>query len=195
MADPPAAADCELIADGFLGQPANSISSLAFVVVGVVLLRRRPVLAWAAIAVGVGSALFHGPMPSWAKWAHDVSLAGLLVALAWERRPTRLAAAIGVLGVLFAVVPESAVAVTGALAVVTMAVLARTVKPTRWHVVALLLVSAGIVTTALSRTDGPLCAPDSVWQGHAAWHLLGAAGLWAWARADALRSGSAAATE
>ena len=185
MGDPPAAADCELIGDGFWGQPVNSISSLAFVAVGAVLMRTRPVLAWAAIAVGVGSALFHGPMPSWAKWAHDVSLAGLLVALAWERRPTWVAGAIGVLGVLFAVAPESAVAVTGALAVVTLAVMARKVKPTGWHVVALLLVLSGIAITALSRSDGPLCTPDSVWQGHAAWHLLGAAGLWAWVRADA----------
>ena len=25
---------------------------------------------------------------------------------------------------------------------------------------------------------GTLCAPESLWQGHAAWHLLGATSLW-----------------
>ncbi|HIF37588.1 MAG: hypothetical protein CXT75_10845 [Methanobacteriota archaeon] len=29
-----------------------------------------------------------------------------------------------------------------------------------------------------SRTDGPLCDPDSLLQGHALWHLLGAVAMW-----------------
>ncbi|MCP4304758.1 MAG: hypothetical protein GY788_07765 [bacterium] len=36
---------------------------------------------------------FHGPMPSWAEWAHDWSLAVLVVALVMERRPWLVAAA------------------------------------------------------------------------------------------------------
>ena len=41
-----------------------------------------------------------------------------------------------------------------------------------------LVLGGGIVWWA-SRTGGPLCAPDSLVQGHAAWHLLAAAATWA----------------
>jgi len=57
--------DCEAIRDAVLGQPANSLSSLAYVAGAAVILRRGgprgPALALAA--VGIGSFLYHGPMP------------------------------------------------------------------------------------------------------------------------------------
>jgi len=90
MIPPPAAGDCELVRDAFLGQPANALSSLAYVVVAAMLWRSRPVLAFATAAVGAGSFLFHGPMPDVAKLVHDGSLLVLAVVLAGEavvRRP------------------------------------------------------------------------------------------------------------
>ncbi len=44
--------------------------------------------------------------------------------------------------------------------------------------VALLL---GFAAFAVSRTGGPLCAPDSWLQGHGVWHVMGAIALGLWA--------------
>ena len=73
--------DCEAVVDGFLGQPVNSLTTLAFVVGGFVVWARgrRPLIAVAMIATGVGSWLFHGPMPSYAQIVHDVTLWLLVV--------------------------------------------------------------------------------------------------------------------
>ncbi len=81
--------DCERIVSGFLNQPTNAISSLAFLVgAGWILIRafRREgttragllVLALAVAANGVGSFALHGPHPSWAQWAHDVAIMAVL---------------------------------------------------------------------------------------------------------------------
>jgi hypothetical protein len=84
------ASDCEALRDGWLGQPVNGLSSLAYVLAGVYVVRRDgpPVPALALGAVGVGSVLYHGPMPPGAELVHDGSLvalaAAILVAL-WRR--------------------------------------------------------------------------------------------------------------
>jgi len=68
--------DCETVADSLLGQPVNSLTALGFVIVGLVLLVRtgRRWVAVGAIGTGIGSFLFHGPMPPGAQTAHDLSL-------------------------------------------------------------------------------------------------------------------------
>jgi hypothetical protein len=48
---------------------------------------------------------------------------------------------------------------------------------------ALALAAAGAAGWWLGRTASPWCDPDSLLQGHAAWHLLGAAALACWALA------------
>ncbi len=172
-----------MIRAGLLGQPVNSLSSLAFVVVGLGIMRSRPILGGAACAVGIGSFLFHGPMPDWAQWVHDVSLAVLIVALVWETRPLLVAVVATVLGAGFAAWPGMAVAATAALAaaaVVTLILLERS-----FPTLPITLFIAGAILTALSRTGGPLCSPDSLAQGHAAWHGLGAAAVWTWSRRPA----------
>ncbi|HEY8526841.1 MAG TPA: hypothetical protein VIL48_17855 [Acidimicrobiales bacterium] len=99
------ASDCEALRGGWLGQPANALSSLAYVAAGAFLLRRGaptgPALAVAA--AGVGSLLYHGPMPPGAELAHDgslIALAGVGLVVAWRRRrlprpPARALAAFG----------------------------------------------------------------------------------------------------
>ena len=82
------AGDCERIVDGMLNQPVNTISCLAFVVAGVlvlVLVRRQHsmeapdvLIAGMLILTGFGSAAFHGFGGRVAIWVHDASLAGLL---------------------------------------------------------------------------------------------------------------------
>ncbi|HKQ01713.1 MAG TPA: hypothetical protein VJ735_15415, partial [Actinomycetes bacterium] len=51
------------------------------------------------------------------------------------------------------------------------------------YLAALGAAAAGAVCWWAGRTASPLCDPDSVLQGHAAWHLLGAAALACWALA------------
>lgn len=81
------ASDCETIREDVLAQPANTISSAAYVVVGLLLvlraLRHRGEDAWPQAAyglalggVGIGSIAFHGPRPSTAQLLHD----GMIVA-------------------------------------------------------------------------------------------------------------------
>ena len=185
MSRAPAAADCELIGDGFLGQSANSISSLTFVLVGLLLVQRRPVLGWAAIAVGIGSFLFHGPMPGWAEWAHDVSLAMVPVAIAFEARPRVVLVIAGLVAVVFGLWLGVAEVVT-AILVIEAGVIVWSRRKTvsiRPAALAIALLAAGALVSVLSRTNGQLCDPDSLLQGHALWHVLGASALWVWAKA------------
>jgi hypothetical protein len=182
----PIPSDCEVLRDGFLGQPVNALTSLAFVVVGMVLLRSRPVLGVLACLVGVGSFLFHGPMPAWAEWAHDVSLTLLAIGLVLEQRPRLVALSAVVLGAGLAVFLEAAELVTLTIAAVAAAVLTTRImpNPSRSQRAAIGLLAAGALIALLSRTGGPLCAPSSVVLGHGIWHLMGAAALWVWARSE-----------
>lgn len=205
--------DCEHIGQGLLAQPVNTLSSLAYVVAGIVLLRRalvapsspRLVLAvYAATvaAVGVGSIAFHGPMPSWGHFAHDLSIAAVLsfvigydVALV-RGAGTRVAlmgfgGLLGVNAVVLAVSPDASNALDSVLivaAVVAEVVVARSPKrvaaadgrvrgPSFWIAGAAAL-AVGAVLNALGRTDAPLCEPDSLVQLHALWHVLTALVLW-----------------
>lgn len=78
-----AASDCERIRPGLIGQPANTVSSLAFVAAAIPIWRvgRRWRLVAAALAFeGVGSVAYHGPGGRTAKALHDFGLVALGVA-------------------------------------------------------------------------------------------------------------------
>jgi Ceramidase len=205
--------DCEHIGQGLLAQPVNTLSSLAYVVAGIVLLWRalvarsspRVVLAVYAVmvvAVGLGSIAFHGPMPSWGHFAHDLSIAAVLsfvigydVALV-RGAGTRVAltgfgALLGVSAVVLAVSPDASTALDSVLvvaAVVAEVVVDRSPKrvaaahgPVRgrsFWIAGAAALAVGAVLNALGRTDAPLCEPDSLVQLHALWHVLTALVLW-----------------
>ena len=180
-----AAADCEFIRDGFFGQPVNSVTTGALILAGFIVLR-RPSVRWVGIgliATGLGSLLFHGPMPAGAEWAHDVTLAWLIVLVAgvgrrWERW-TRLPA-LAFIGLLFAVVPGIADLLTVAVTAATIILLISedrsfaTIGP-------LALLGATAVLGRLGATGWPLCQPDSVLQTHGVWHVGAAAAVAWWA--------------
>ena len=139
-----ALSDCEEIRPGWLGQPANALSSLAFVAAAVPIWRvsRRPGRrAWALVAAasafeGIGSVLYHGPGTRSGKVVHDVGLVAL-------------------------------VAATAAVAIEDPA----GARPTP---VATGLTLAAVAVHTLSRTGGPLCSCKSPLQGHAIFHVLAA---------------------
>lgn len=180
-----AAADCELIGPGILGQPVNTITTLALVVAGGTLLT-RPRLRWVGIgliATGVGSFLFHGPMPAASEWAHDVSLAWLILLVAglgrswesWTRIPGLTA-----LAILFAVFPGVADPVA---VVITAVALILILKDDRsvGTIAPLALLGVAAILGRLGATGGPLCDPDSLFQWHGVWHLAAAGAVTWWA--------------
>ncbi|MGH3668326.1 MAG: hypothetical protein ACRDWF_07090 [Acidimicrobiia bacterium] len=179
-----AAADCEAIGVGFLGQPINALTTLAFVLTGIIVIARRRDGGWIGIgliATGIGSLLFHGPMPPGNEWAHDVTLAWLLTIVAglgsrWERL-THLPA-LAVIGISFAMLPVIADPLAIAMTVVAVISILRRDR-TAATVAPLLLLAAAAVFGRLGATGGPLCDPESLFQPHAVWHL-GAATAVAW---------------
>ncbi|MGH9041930.1 MAG: hypothetical protein ACRDZ3_17050 [Acidimicrobiia bacterium] len=153
-------ADCERIGSGWLDQPANATSSLAFVAVGGLLLVRSAApgahrvslgSAGAALSgVGLASVAYHGPQPAWAGPVHDGTIVGLAVVMAghgvwWLAR--RLGRG-----------REAA-------------------RGGRWWAAAGACGTAGVAAYVVGRTGGMLCHPGSLWQPHAAWHILVAAAL------------------
>jgi peptidoglycan/LPS O-acetylase OafA/YrhL len=142
-----AQSDCEEIRPGLIAQPANTVSSLAFVVAAVPIVRaarrrRRP--AWLAVAAataieGIGSVAYHGPGGRRAKALHDAGL----------------------------------VLLAGALAVAVH----HEGQPRRPRLLSTTLSVAAATLHAASRTGGPLCSCRSPLQGHAVFHVLAAAAL------------------
>lgn len=195
---------CELPRTGeLLLQPANSWSSLGFVAIGSWIMagagtdRSSALTGWpalwlgfTAIVIGVGSMLLHATLTLGGQFA-DVFGMYLLGAftltwalMRWRGLSAASAVAIYVgvaatlIGLLW-VMPETrrwlfAVLLVGAVGVEWW--LARPRRPAVRAVLLLLGLAANGLAFAIwildqSRT---LCAPQSVVQGHAAWHLLGA---------------------
>lgn len=119
--------DCEAIRDGFLSQPSNAISSLAFVLAAAWIAWRATrvrreraelfVLATIVAANGVGSFGFHGPFGASFRWFHDLSAlsiplfvavhdAGLVRGTAIRSRLVGVAAGVAIVGALLAVWPH-----------------------------------------------------------------------------------------
>lgn len=172
-----ASADCEFIRPEWWGQPVNTATTVAFLLAaGVVLWRSRRVWATAAIALtGVGSFLFHGPMPVWSEWAHDVSLAWVIVLVGLTgTRFEKLGTWPALLGLslLFAALPASADPIAVVLTAGAVILVIR--QQTRNVGLALVGLTAGAIVGRLSATGGPWCRPDSWLQGHGLWHLAAA---------------------
>ena len=178
--------DCEAIGSGLLTQPVNAVTSLAFLVAGLVVARRRPdrrEFATLTGLVGVGSFLAHGPRWAGSQFAHDLTLAWVLAAVAADPLPAaHRRVLLGSVAALLAVVPKAATPIAVALAAVAIGrELGGWWGRSRTAFAALGLAAVGSMVGTLSRTGWPWCRPDSLFQGHGVWHLLAAAALAAWA--------------
>lgn len=155
-------------------------------VVGLVITARRPERLWvgvALVATGIGSFLFHGPMPAGSQWAHDVSLAWLLVVVPgvgtrwheWVKLPGLI-----FLATFFALASGFADPVIVILTVIsTVALLKRDRSLATYGPLTLLVLIAGL--GRLGATGWPLCDPGSLLQPHAVWHVGSAAAVMWWA--------------
>jgi hypothetical protein len=189
---------CELYRDtGFFGQPANSVTSLAFVVCGVAIaadrkrgLHRRVPYTLLVIAVGAGSLVQHGPNPDWQAYAHDLPLATLLAYVAADAAADLLGREVSPawwLGVPVAMLPVVAAGPTassitqGGIAAVAIGLnllrARRRPRLRRALIGSTLILGVGaLVGTIGDRTS--LCQPGVLLQGHAFWHLMAALALW-----------------
>jgi hypothetical protein len=180
---PGAAVDCEQILDGWWGQPVNTATCIGFLIGGIVIWRRGVdrVAALLITAIGVGSIAFHGPMPPWGEFVHDVTIVWaltwvILVELGLQRLSPGAFAVTGLLALTPAIADPSQALLATAVLVVQLR--SRDQRPLRLVGVGLLALGALIGT--LSRTGWPLCDPDSLLQGHGFWHLSSAAALTIW---------------
>jgi hypothetical protein len=187
---------CEALHSGLVRQPANMWSSFAFVVVAILTLARPRVrsalglhhaalLSFALIATGLGSAWYHASL-TFAGQVLDVTGMYLIATfLILHRLASRIPAGPGVVVAIHAVVNALLLAIQiwlpPARRVVFAAILAGAIileakSPARGR---------GFLTASVSTMlagfffwlldwSGALCAPDSLAQGHALWHVLGA---------------------
>ena len=189
-------------------QPSNSFSSFGFVFAGflmILLARSRDwvsafpplaasILGVAAIITGVGSVLLHATLTLWGQFfdvlgMYLVSGFFLVAALAkWRgiadrRAMVYYALLCGVLVAILYALPDVRrwlFAVILLAAIILELIFARPRRPqvrTGYYIAGLV---ANIVAFTIWNLDqrGPLCSPDSLMQGHAVWHLLGAVAMW-----------------
>lgn len=195
--------DCETITNTVLAQPVNAYSSLAFSVVGIGIIvwaqsvrgierELRIVFGTILILTGIGSYLFHGPQPPVSQFLHDITfLAALLLilvahlatGLSWSRQALwgAFAAAILVVSVTLFVYPQATntFMVVGVAGVVLAHLVMRRAGPAsrRLLLSAILAMALSVTFFVLGRAGGPICDPDSAFQGHAMWHILSAVGI------------------
>ncbi len=188
-------------------QPANTWSSFGYVAVGswIMLSATRGVggtafagrgVVWygfSAVVIGVGSALLHATLTLWGQFADVVGMY-LLSGFAFTYAVARwrgltgtqalgfyIALCAGLIALLY-VVPDARRYLFLVLLVSSIVVEMACARPRRPGVVVWYFL-AGIAAKALAfaiwilDNTRRVCAPDSLVQGHAVWHLLGAAAI------------------
>lgn len=204
--DLPGSGDCEAHSAAW-GQPVLATTSWAYVAAGIAVAvwfsRRDDVdrgWAWAfaigLVLTGLGSADYHGPAITPQPFTHDGGLSlALLVALGIDltritgasRTGVLVATAAGFLGAITILInpalsPLLAGIVAAALLACEVVIYRRRLRVISWtQYAALASLLLGGIIFSLSRTGGPLCQPDSLFQGHGLWHVLTAAALALWA--------------
>lgn len=167
--------DCEAIHEGFLSQPSNAISSLAFVLAAAWIARRAArvpseraellVLAAIVAANGSGSFGFHGPFGASFRWFHDLSAlsiplfvavhdAGLVRGTPIRTRMVEIGAGVAVIGASLAIWPHLLVpfGVMGAVAagLGELAAFRAGYRPRPRHATGMQLLAWGVVLGALT---------------------------------------------
>ncbi|QJB69370.1 ceramidase domain-containing protein [Parasphingorhabdus halotolerans] len=189
-------------------QPSNSWSAFGYVFAGFLMITLARTRDWAsafpplaaqvfaisAITVGIGSVLLHGTLTLWGQFFDVLGMylvSGFLLVSAlakWLRITDRRAALYYVLlcAVLVAVLialPEvrrwlyGVVLIAAIILELTFARPLRLQVKTRYYFYGIIAKAVAFGIWNLDQ-HGKVCAPESLLQGHAIWHLLGASALW-----------------
>ena len=189
-------------------QPANSWSSYGYAFAGFLMISLSRGTGWrsgfpaiaasvfgaTAIFVGLGSVLLHATLTLWGQFFDVTGMyltSGFMVASAiacWRGLSGRRAAMlyivlVGALLTVLFVQPEVRRWLFGAVLISAILIEMIFARPRRSGVKVSYYL-AGMATKAVAFTiwnldqHGTLCAPQSMLQGHAVWHLLGATSLW-----------------
>ncbi len=189
-------------------QPANSWSSYGYAFVGFLMIVESQGVAWksrfrseaatafglTAIFVGLGSVLLHATLTLWGQFfdVMGMYLTGgfmLISALSrWRGLPPRLAiilylALVSALVLVLYQIPDVRRWLFAVVLVAAIVIELGFARPRRARI-RVSYYFAGIATKAVAFTiwnldqHGTLCSPESLLQGHAVWHLLGATSLW-----------------
>jgi hypothetical protein len=189
-------------------QPANSWSSYGYAFLGFLMIVLARAKGWAsafppiaaqifgatAIFVGLGSVLLHATLTLWGQFFDVMGMyltSGFMLVCAiarWRSLSGRQAALLYVVVVLALVallyaMPEVRRFLFAMILVVAILTELALARPLRWQA-KLPYYLSGITAKAVAFTiwnldqNGILCAPNSLFQGHAVWHLLGATALW-----------------
>ena len=199
---------CEAPHDGWIRQPANSLSNAGFVVAGLLIARRAArrtsthgvmsqtvatFYACVVVLLGPASAAMHATQSTWGGHLDMLSMyliAGFAASWAWVRWTRRRTTAFVVAYVacvaaceLVGLWPEPVPVVhySGNLAFGVLLLAAVVLETMLWRrgdtdlvfrhgVVALAAMLVAFTIWLLSNAGW--CDPTSIWQGHAAWHLL-----------------------
>lgn len=188
---------CEEIRTDGIRQPANSLSSLAFVLVALLVLQRgwksnkliAALFALTLAFVGIGSAWFHASLIFTGQFfdvlgMYLIATLALLLSVNQTRRltPSAMIAAYAGINSLLAwilhVAPVYRRWIFAALLAGIIAVEMRNpMREGRYLMKAIGLMGIAFVIWILDFTR-ILCSPSSLIQGHAIWHILGALAAW-----------------
>ena len=205
---------CEAARDGWLKQPANTLSNLGFVAAGIAIGWRagvpegrlaRPSLATAlavvVVLLGPGSMAMHATQSSLGGHLDLTSMflvasfAAAYSLMRWRARGSAYFWGVFVVALLgcelverlpveIPVVMHAGNLVFGALFAVSLVLEVRLRRrdgeagDVRWIGGAVVAIAVAFVVWNLAKDRAPLCDPDSLVQGHAVWHLLGAVSVY-----------------
>lgn len=189
-------------------QPANSWSSYGYAFAGFLMIAMSLGSGWksrfhpqaaavfglTAIFVGLGSVLLHATLTLWGQFFDVMGMyltSGFMLVSAvvrWQRLPVRAAVAlylviVGALLVVLYQVPDVRRWLFAVVLLTAIVIELGFARPRRFGV-NVNYYFAGIATKTVAfgiwnlDQHGTLCAPESLLQGHAVWHLLGATSLW-----------------
>jgi len=194
------AGDCEALGDGWLIQPVAAWTSLAYAVVGLLLMASaaatstrertlRIVFGLLLIGTGIGSFLYHGPQPAIAGFTHDITFLTTLWFLiimnpampyglrrGWAWGAVVATSAVMAMALLIAPTSTNVLTAISVVALVVSDFLVRRVGGIdgRLYAAALSLFAGALVFNVLGRTGASTCAPDHAFQLHGVWHVLSA---------------------
>lgn len=154
--------DCEFLRDGLWAQPVNTVSSLAYILVALLILIwaiRTQRVSWSLIGytavlaiVGLGSVDFHGTQSTLAQFLHDVPVAVLVIG-----------------SVLIPVIRK----IRAELPLPGMS--------RGWLILVIVAGLLALVAFLLGGTDSQFCDPQAIVQLHGLWHVLTAVVFGGWA--------------